>query len=164
MRSIEGASCVKFKEKENEDEGVYIKIIKGNGCSSHVGRQSNLDYQRVTLARGCLRAGTIMHEFLHALGFYHMQSSHNRDEHVRINFDNIRNRHRFNFDKYRNSDASLFGTDYDLDSVMHYGKKYFSKNGLNTIETLNPEDINRIGQRSGMSHGDVERLNNMYKC
>ena len=43
------------------------------------------------LAPGCIRRhGTIMHEFLHALGFHHEHMRGDRDEHVFVNFDNIR--------------------------------------------------------------------------
>lgn len=37
----------------------------------------------------CFRLGSIIHEILHALGFYHVQSSTNRDDHVNIVWDNI---------------------------------------------------------------------------
>lgn len=164
IKYLEDVSCIKFKEVGNEDKEVYIKILKGSGCSANVGRQFLDDYQKVTLNANCLRIGTIIHEFLHALGFYHMQSSYNRDKHIRINFDNMSPDRRHNFDKYSTKDVSLFDTPYDIDSVMHYGRKFFSTNGLNTIETVDPADIYRIGQRLRMSYGDIQRLNNMYQC
>ena len=45
--------------------------------------------QRLSLADGCFRHGTIMHEFLHALGFYHEHTRADRDKFVFVNFDNI---------------------------------------------------------------------------
>lgn len=162
--ALEDVSCVNFVEMDNDEAVAHIRIFKGNGCSAHVGRQSIDSYQKLTLARGCLKKGIIMHELLHALGFFHMQSTYNRDDYVLVNTDNIKPSFRFNFDKYLNTEVSLFGTPYDIDSIMHYGRKFFSMNGLNTIETRDPEDIDRLGQRKILSDGDVERLNRMYKC
>jgi hypothetical protein len=99
---------------------------------------------------------------MHALGFYHMQSSYDRDRYVRINFENIERGRENNFHKYSESVVSHFGTRYDLDSLMHYRANAFTKNGLNTIETLNPLDMKRIGQREQMSPGDAKRVRNMY--
>lgn len=39
--------------------------------------------------RGCFNSIVIIHEWLHIIGFFHMQSTHNRDEYVRINWENI---------------------------------------------------------------------------
>lgn len=47
---------------------------------------------------------------------------------------------------------------------MHYGKTAFSKNGESTIVPKNRRYKNIIGQRTGLSIGDVQRINNMYKC
>lgn len=166
LKGIEEVSCVKFKVKEDDKPEPYVRIFNGKGCSAHVGRDSssNQGYQKLTLSDYCLRKGTIMHEMLHALGFYHMQSTYNRDEFIRINYENIVPSASFNFNKYSDREVSLFGTPYDIDSVMHYGRDFFSRNGKNTLETVNPEDINRMGQRKKMSDGDIKRLNKMYNC
>ena len=57
-------------------------------CYSYIGRI--VIPQDMSLAPGCIsRNGTIMHEFLHALGIYHEQSRGDRDDYVIINFSNI---------------------------------------------------------------------------
>lgn len=37
---------------------------------------------------------------------------------------------------YPDADTGYFGVRYNYDSIMHYGKTYFSKNGQNTIDVL----------------------------
>ena len=52
---------------------------------------------------------------------------------------------------------------YDYESVMHYRRNAFSKNGRDTITTLDPTKQNVIGQRGGLSTIDIEELNAVYK-
>lgn len=84
----------------------------------------------------CVRKGTAMHEFLHALGFYHQQSASNRDEYVKILWENILDGHEHNFDRHNESEITSYGIKYDYESIMHYGKTAFSKNDENTIEAI----------------------------
>lgn len=82
---------------------------------------------------GCFRIGTIIHEFLHTLGFYHMQSATERDDFVKIAWDHIPENRRNNFFKYNNTIVTNFGQIYDVGSVMHYSAYGFSVNGYATI-------------------------------
>lgn len=53
---------------------------------------------------------------------------------------------------------------YDLMSIMHYDRKAFSKNGLDTMAPKDVKFLNKIGHRRGMTKGDAKRINNMYGC
>ena len=44
---------------------------------------------QISLGYGCWYKGTVIHEILHALGFWHEQSRPDRDNHVRIRTENI---------------------------------------------------------------------------
>ena len=44
---------------------------------------------QVSLASGCWDKGTVIHEVLHSLGFWHEQSRPDRDSYVRILTQNI---------------------------------------------------------------------------
>lgn len=68
-----------------------------------------------------------------ALGFYHMQSAHDRDDYVTIKWKNIDDGMEENFEKYNSSVVTHFNATYDYYSVMHYGAYGFSKNGEPTI-------------------------------
>lgn len=74
-----------------------------------------------------------MHEFLHALGFYHMQSATERDDYVKIEWDNIQPGTANNFNKYDANRITNFNVEYDVTSVMHYSAYAFSYNGFATI-------------------------------
>jgi len=37
----------------------------------------------------CFKCSSILHELIHSLGFYHEQQRIDRDEYVKINWDNI---------------------------------------------------------------------------
>ena len=88
---------------------------------------------KITLANISCR--TIVHEFIHALGVYHMHQRSDRDKYVKINWENIKESDKFNFDKL--DDALFFDVPYDAKSMMHYPTiGHTSKNGKATIESL----------------------------
>ena len=72
---------------------VLTKILLlFESCYSYVGRSpsSRRDYQDLSIGRGCAHLGIVLHELMHAIGFYHEQSRYDRDQYVRIIFSNIR--------------------------------------------------------------------------
>lgn len=93
-----------------------------------------------------------------------MQSASNRDQFVRINYENVLPGFEHNFLRYNSNYISMFSTTYDFDSIMHYERNAFSRNGRDTITTLNTSFNSRIGQRNQLSPGDVTRIRNMYNC
>ena len=162
-------SCIKFQEA---DSGFRV-IVNGEnptGCSSHVGyigtTTSDGSQGLFLNPEGCMYPRTIEHEFFHAIGVYHTQSRTDRDEHVKINFENIKEGMEFNFFKHSKSEVSEFGLPYDFESVMHYRDSAFSKNEnlLRTIETLDPSKQDIIGRTTGVSEGDIMLVKRMYNC
>lgn len=162
LNKIEDVTCVKFVERKRAKDFVVIR--RGAGCSSSVGRQGGPQWMTLQPSK-CFRSkGIVIHEFLHALGFFHMQSAHDRDKYIRIMSKNIIPQNRHNFNKYTNRYISYYGTSYDYDSVMHYSSKAFSANGQDTIITRDPKYQTSIGKRLELSSGDIKRINNMYRC
>lgn len=166
LRLIETQTCLKFKPWTDEED--YIRVIgnEGSGCWSYVGYRSSGE-QQLHLdpsepGTGCFRIGTVVHEFIHALGFYHMQSASDRDDFVYILEENIEKGTEHNFKAYNATTVTSFNVRYDYGSVMHYSAYSFSANGLPTIVPKDPNAV--IGQRLGMSERDISKLNLMYEC
>ncbi|KAH8261843.1 hypothetical protein KR038_001081 [Drosophila bunnanda] len=163
-------TCITFKIATENELPLALNITGLiGGCYTEVlGFRTNLP-NRINLApypigSGCFRLGSIYHELLHTLGFEHQHVAQNRDEYVRIEWDNINKEHVTNF---INDDYSThwinFGEPYDYDSVMHYLPHAFSNNGKPTIVALR-KGIHNMGQRIRMSNTDIRKLNKMYKC
>uniref|UniRef100_A0A182P9T8 Metalloendopeptidase n=1 Tax=Anopheles epiroticus TaxID=199890 RepID=A0A182P9T8_9DIPT len=163
VRLLQSQSCLKF-QRVTSDAPAYIRVIgSDSGCYSSVGftgRAQNLNLAPNNVGQGCFRIGTVVHEFLHALGFYHQQSASDRDEFVDIIWENIEQGKENNFNIYNSNTVTDFNVRYDYGSVMHYGPTAFSINGQRTIVPKDPNAT--IGQRLGMSERDISKLNWMY--
>ncbi|EDW25425.1 GL26586 [Drosophila persimilis] len=167
IQKIESVSCLTFREAST-DQKYYVNVTsEEGGCYSYIGhldRVQQLNLQPYEVGTGCFRLYTIVHEFLHALGFFHQQSAANRDEYVRIVEENITEGMEFNFDKYSAEMVNDFDAEYDYGSVMHYGPLAFSKNNESTIVPLQEGMQEVIGQRLQLSQTDIDKLNAMYRC
>lgn len=113
-------SCLKFVAY-NPGYHVDFITIRGTtlGCSSAVGVRGGEQFINLTPNNpeiGCFRLYTIVHEFLHAVGFFHTQNAYDRDDYVRINTDVIQFGAERNFLKFGNDIMSHLNVEYD------YGK------------------------------------------
>ncbi|XP_057290803.1 zinc metalloproteinase nas-6-like [Hydractinia symbiolongicarpus] len=166
-RAIEAAikqyhqhTCLRFKKKTNEWR--YISFYKGNGCSSPVG-QRLFRKNSISLGPGCWSTGIVMHEIGHSIGLYHEQSRPDRDNYVKILWNNIEKGMSHNFNKQSTLTVSSLGTKYDFLSMIHYGSTAFGR-GRMTIQTKDPSKQRLIGQRRGFSDIDIKQINLMYGC
>jgi len=160
MQEISSKTPIKFVEHSNES--VYIEfdltdepLIGGQsllGC--HPGGQTlelNSDTHK-------WNKGVVVHELCHALCIAHEQCRADRDKYIKINFDHI-------WPGYQSQFVQLFSAgsdqgDYDYDSIMHYPRNAFSKDGTDTIQPLTPNV--KIGQRSGLSQKDAAGITAIY--
>ncbi|CRK90383.1 CLUMA_CG003996, isoform A [Clunio marinus] len=168
MREIENVTCLKFVGRTYQHDYV---TFTGNTkrCVSQVGRNGGQQYIRLmptTVETNCFRLGSIMHELVHTLGFYHTHIGTNRDDHIKILWENIDPSRQNDFKVFLKSDeVDDFGLGYDFDSILQYHSKAFSANGKPTIVVKDPNiKPNRMGQRKSLSRGDVLRIRKFYDC
>ncbi|XP_059196309.1 meprin A subunit beta-like isoform X2 [Centropristis striata] len=149
-------TCIDFTPWKGEEN--YISV-----CSSSVGLQRT-GKQQLSIGENCDNLGTVEHEFLHALGFWHEHSRADRDDYVNIMWDRIKDGKETNFVKHNGIPSSALSYPYDYGSVMHYRKTTFKIGSDPTIVTKIPHFTDLIGQRMGFSASDLTRLNRLYKC
>jgi len=165
MQYIEDKTCLRFGLRGRQYN--YIHFVKGDdewgaGCWSHVGKLG-IGLQKVSIDNGCLWRGTIVHELLHAVGFWHEQSRTDRDQYVKINYENIDKERWHNFEKYSHDKIDLLGIEYDYCSIMHYSAKAYSNNTQPTIEALRETECD-LGNTLSLSESDVLKINKFYGC
>ncbi|XP_011471119.1 astacin like metallo-protease isoform X1 [Oryzias latipes] len=157
LQSFSEVSCIRFIPYSGQRD--YVHIQSQNGCYSYVGR---IGYgQTLSLDRqGCIYHSTVQHELLHALGFNHEQCRSDRDQHIRVLWENIQSGLEYAFDKLNTLNLD---TPYDYNSVMQYHRYAFSANNRPTMEPY-PDPNVPFGTATQMSNNDITRLNRLYKC
>ncbi|XP_053192426.1 low choriolytic enzyme-like [Scomber japonicus] len=157
MRGFATKTCIRFVRRRNER--AYIRIEPRFGCASLLGRVGDL--QTLSLQRfGCVSYGIIQHELMHALGFYHEHTRPDRDQYIKIHWENVLEHLTFNFKK---KDSNTLNLRYDYTSVMHYGRNYFGKRGSETITPILDPNA-PIGKAKSLSAFDIHKINLLYKC
>lgn len=153
----EARTRIRFVERNGRNAHEYpdyISFEAQSGCWSHLGRRGGK--QVISLGSGCL-LGQAIHEIGHAVGLWHEQSREDRDHHVEIRWENIAGGARHNFEQHIRDGDDLGA--YDFLSIMHYPALAFSRNGKPTIV---PREAVEIGQRTGLSDGDVAAVHALY--
>nr|QNH72398.1 toxin candidate TRINITY_DN13930_c0_g1_i1 [Ceriantheomorphe brasiliensis] len=153
-------TCIRFIPKRPYDSH-FVRFYRGRGCFSKLGRAPQPGGQPLSVGSHCEWKGTMIHEMMHAIGFFHEQSRQDRDKFVRINNENIKPGMENNFKKYSHGVMDNLGAPYDYDSIMHYPSTAFSKNGKDTMVPLLPGG-KHIGQRKGFSEIDLQQIHDLY--
>jgi hypothetical protein len=157
IRHWESRTRIRFVERTPANQDVcpnWISFEALDGCHSPVGMQGGK--QVLSLGTGC-GFGAAVHEIGHALGLWHEQSREDRNNFVRVLTENIKSGEEHNFQQ-QISDGDDIGA-YDFGSIMHYSRTAFSRN---TLDTIVPIGGQAIGQRTGLSAGDVAAINAIY--
>ncbi|XP_011704691.1 PREDICTED: zinc metalloproteinase nas-7-like [Wasmannia auropunctata] len=164
MDDYSQSTCIKFVPRTaRTDEEDYVSITsEDTGCHSNIGRIGGEQIVNLQIPGCVIKKGTVIHELMHAIGFWHEHTREERDDYVDINWDNIQEEATGNFVKVSPGQTTAFGVPYDYGSVMHYTAYAFAKDdSQKTIITKDPNA--EIGQREGFSDSDIKKINTMYQ-
>lgn len=84
-------------------------------CDAQIGHRGGYQHINVPVRPGedCFGLpGRISHQFLHSLGFTHMHNTEERDQYIRINWENIRDGAERYFDIVPNTRLNGFPYDF----------------------------------------------------
>uniref|UniRef100_A0A8C9S518 Metalloendopeptidase n=1 Tax=Scleropages formosus TaxID=113540 RepID=A0A8C9S518_SCLFO len=146
MKSFHEKTCIWFVPWSGQRD--YISNESRFGCYSGVGKSRGKQIISLTMF-GCVSHGVIEHELNHMLGFFHEHTRSDREQHVKINWENI-------------LESSLFS---DINGLLYCvcHKNAFSSNGKDAITPI-PDASVQIGQRVELSAIDIMRINKLYNC
>ncbi|EDO28263.1 predicted protein, partial [Nematostella vectensis] len=164
VKEIHKTSCVRFRDKKPNDK-YWIRFVRKQGCWSPVGRQvDGVGGQELSIGDGCNEKGIILHELMHALGFWHEQARTDRDEYINVLWENVMPGIPVNFNRYNGGRLDFVGGMYDFESLMHYGNYAFSKNNKPTMISIKDPAMQFGRRRSTLSDTDILQLNALYDC
>uniref|UniRef100_A0AC35U634 Metalloendopeptidase n=1 Tax=Rhabditophanes sp. KR3021 TaxID=114890 RepID=A0AC35U634_9BILA len=164
MKIIESVSCFKFVNRAFESD--FLDIAPLDGCYSYVGKIGGA--QTLSLSNGCIYDFIIVHEILHSIGFEHEHQRYDRDNFIKVRYDNIDQTQLHNFDKILLHEVTTFDYKYDYKSIMHYDSTAFGKHDsttkkrLVTMEPISPNVV--LNDNFALSLWDIEKLNMVGNC
>lgn len=88
MKEYDKYTCIRLKPRTNEKD--YVKFVSDNsGCWSYLGKVGGEQPINLQIPGCVTKKGTIMHEIMHAVGFWHEHTRVDRDNYVDIIWNNI---------------------------------------------------------------------------
>ncbi|CAL4073653.1 unnamed protein product [Meganyctiphanes norvegica] len=170
--AMNAVGCVQFVNETDPKED-YLNIVLGDSLSSQLGNQrtgaQNLSITRIeNWPNAGLNSGSIMHEFMHSLGFGHEHNRPDRDTYVEIHPDNLINSDNepYFFKYIPNGDFNTENLlDYDVHSLMHATSfiKTLAVDPQDPVIT-GKNDNGYLGQRNDLTDLDKERMKITYSC
>uniref|UniRef100_A0A914HW06 Metalloendopeptidase n=1 Tax=Globodera rostochiensis TaxID=31243 RepID=A0A914HW06_GLORO len=154
-------SCVSFQE--DGQRPPKVRIFKGQGCYSQVGRETNAVEQEMSLGAGCEVFGTITHEFGHLLGMFHHHARQDRDEKIQVITENIEPGWKDQYRKETADRSDLEGIGYNYASNMHYGGT--NSDSVTVVMAAKHKHFQHtMGNNKGPVFLDLVTVNKYYKC
>nr|XP_022312335.1 uncharacterized protein LOC111117490 [Crassostrea virginica] len=155
-------TCIRWKERSTEVEAEvghkgYVKVQSGSGCSAGVGFYGDDEHIINLKEPGCGTVGISVHEMLHRIGQRHEQSRSDRDQYVKIAWNEISPDWRYNY--YRR--LTYNRNPYDIGSVMQYG--YGGEGSSIELKDKNLLFLEFPGSQV-FSFYDIKDVLDQYKC
>ncbi len=161
VASINATGAIRLIRRTTQTRYIHIvpdyQPLDGVCWSSHIGQSGGRQEVKLDPGTG---AGVIIHELCHALGLSHEHQRPDRDEHVAVDSGIVKVNRLGDFAKKHPPTSVVVGA-YDLGSIMHYGPSIkASVDGVTPVVTPLVTTA-QIGQRSGLSSGDVSALSSL---
>lgn len=156
FKEINYETSIQFVEFNPSKHKHHVQFIHGeNHCFAQVGYF--FDNSQVSLSPGC-GYKEMFHEVFHVLGFFHEQNRFDRDEHVKVLWENIEEDYWAQFEKFPEQLYEGFKEalgPFTFDTIMIYSSTDFSRSedysmvniygdGFETPENPTPIDYGRL--------------------
>ena len=105
--------------------------------------------------------GLLVHEILHALGVGHTQKRPDRDNYITVNWNNIAEGGKSQYEKCTGNTCQTHSTEYDCSSIMHYMDTDFT-NGQGKTMTAKDANKCRFAYNTKLTTSDITLLKKMY--
>mmetsp|Transcript_110486 Transcript_110486/g.236096 ORF Transcript_110486/g.236096 Transcript_110486/m.236096 type:complete len:517 (-) Transcript_110486:214-1764(-) len=161
-------TCIRFKESNTPP---YVKVSTGTRqCAATIGYPGK-NGQAMLFMGGCstmVSLGSVIHELGHVIGMAHEQQRPDgigqvagRGPFLQVLWHNIAGRSQTQYKPVGHAYVGSEGkyAPYDYESIMSY-----SSGGNMKMLATNAAYTSIMGQRAGLSDGDVRQINDMYQC
>ncbi|CAI5438945.1 unnamed protein product [Caenorhabditis angaria] len=166
IETIQSNTCIRFIPRINQRDYLEIRNVKGDGCYGTIGRYPgrNLMNLESNGLQSCFSFPTVIHEFLHIIGIYHEHMRYDRDDYIKVQYENIASAEYPQFEKLGPEYVSTYNIPYDFTSVMHYNKYAFALPGKISMKTIDPKYQDVIGNSPSANENDYAKVCATYNC
>ncbi|XP_046976013.1 uncharacterized protein LOC124542124 [Vanessa cardui] len=164
LASFAFKTCLEFHPILGEpQQNLHIMVFENprgiRKCTIDMDGHAKEEPHRIILGYDCLQSPQIDMLVMKALGFPFEHNRASRDVFIDVQFENIEPGSIPFFTKEKKLPPELRVMPYDVNSVMHFGEREFSKNGHRTIILKN---YNTKQNRIGLTKNDLRKIEIIY--
>ncbi|XP_076802655.1 uncharacterized protein LOC143446758 [Clavelina lepadiformis] len=151
------------------DEKIYLDIVPASYCGSEVGRDFKRQFgsrphgQLLALSTWCNDVSVVLHQLMHALGFYHEHSRPDQEAYITVNEDDIPKAQAFSYRMKSAEEVVNIGYEYNIKSHMHYtSDKFMAAGKYAFVKTSDGQP--HLENSKYPDDNDIAELADYYKC